>query len=114
MCEAGCGTCHGQDRGCVACAGRGVIEQFRCPSATLGAAPGYLQHQVDLLLRCYLQYDNRHTLPVEGGLLDQTRSFVAWCEIIDAERGRYESMKEEKRQRDSEAARRKSQPRHGR
>lgn len=51
-------------------------------------------------MRCYLQYEGRHVLPVDGGLMNQTRAFVAGCEIIDAERGRYESMKDEKRERD--------------
>ena len=66
----------------------------------LGDASPPTQLQVDLLIRCYLQFEARHVLPVDGGLINQTRSFVAGCEIIDAERGRYEAMKEAKRERD--------------
>lgn len=55
-------------------------------------------------MRSYLAFDMRHVLPVDGGYLDQSRSFVAACEIIDDERGRLERMKEAKREQDSRAA----------
>ena len=106
--QVGCGACHGNDYACGRCGGIGVIDLFRCPGKYLGDAPAALQLQVDLLMRCYLQYDTRHVLPVDGGLLDQARTFVAGCDIIDAERGRYESMKEEKRERDRMTAQRRS------
>ena len=113
----GCGSCHGKDLACPRCKGLGTVEMFRCPSKLLEDAPAHTQVQVDLLLRCYLQFDSRHVLPVDGGLLDQSRTFVAGCDIIDAERGRYESMKEEKRERDRMVSQRKNATRgkqHGR
>ena len=98
--QTGCGSCHGKDLSCGRCGGIGVLDQHRCPSMILGDASPPTQLQVDLLMRCYLQFEARHVLPVDGGLINQTRSFVAGCEIIDAERGRYEAMKEAKRERD--------------
>lgn len=112
--QIGCGTCHGKDLACERCGGLGVIDMHRCPNNVLGDAPAPQQLQVDLLLRCYLQYEARHVLPVDGGLINQSRSFVAGCEIIDAERGRYEAMKEEKRERDRLAQKAKAHTRHGR
>jgi len=81
---------------------------YRCPTAIVGEASPVLRQQVDLLMRCYLQYDSRHVLPVDGGVIEQTRSFVSGCEIIDGERSRLEMMKQEKRERDQLAAQRKS------
>ncbi len=70
--------------------------------------------QVDLLMRAYMHYEGRHVLPVDGGLLDQSRAFLSACEIIDAERGRLEQMKETKREREREAAKSRNQMRrHG-
>ncbi len=92
-----------------------MIELYRCPSQTLGEAPPQTRLAVDLLMRCYLQFDGRHVLPVDGGLINQTRSFVSGCEIIDGERGRYEEMKETKREHDKLTAQRKGKVgRHGR
>lgn len=36
--------------------------------------------------------------------MNQTRNFLAGCDIIDAERGRLEEMKEDKRERDARVA----------
>lgn len=101
--EIGCGTCHGKDMACPRCEGRGVIDMYRCPSQVVNDAPPHQRLQVDLLMRSYLQLEARHVLPVGGGLLDQTRSFVSALELIDAERARLESIKEEKRERDRQA-----------
>lgn len=76
---------------------------YRCPSQVVNEAPPHQRLQVDLLMRSYLQLEARHVLPVGGGLLDQTRSFVSALELIDAERARLESIKEEKRERDRQA-----------
>lgn len=73
--------------------------------------------QVDLLMRAYLAMDRRNVLPVDGGFIEQSRSFLQACEIIDAERGRFEEMKEDKRERDRQAAQAKAnvkRSRHGR
>ena len=94
-----------------------MVDLYRCPNQTLKDASPQHQMWVDLLMRAYIQMDARHVLPVDGGLLNQTRSFVAACEIIDAERGRLETLKQEKRERDREAAQRKANTgarRHGR
>jgi hypothetical protein len=87
---------------------------YRCPSALLGSARKDTAMQVDLLMRAYMHYEGRHVLPVDGGLLDQSRAFLSACEIIDAERGRLEQMKETKREREREAAKSRNQMRrHG-
>ena len=79
---------------------------YRCPTQILAEAHPGLRLQVDLLLRSYLQLEARHVLPVDGGFLDQTRSFISALELIDAERARLESIKEAKRERDRQAQQR--------
>ena len=46
-----------------------------------------MQVQLDLLMRAYSHYDRRNVLPSRGAWLDQSRSFLAGVDLIDAERG---------------------------
>lgn len=80
------------------------MQQYRCPSALLRDAPAATRVGVDLLMRAYIAYDARHVLPVGGGLLEQTRSFMAACEIIDDERGRLQQMVHQQQEQDARAA----------
>jgi hypothetical protein len=115
--EIGCGTCYGRDHACERCDGLGRIELYRCPTAVLSEAHPLMRVQVDLLMRAYLAMDRRNVLPVDGGFIEQSRSFLQACEIIDAERGRFEEMKEDKRERERQAAQAKAnvkRSRHGR
>lgn|GEM_PF-2017558 len=115
--EVGCGTCYGRDFACERCGGLGRIELYRCPTAVLSEAPPLERVQVDLLMRAYLAMDRRNVLPVDGGFIEQSRSYLQACEIIDAERARYEEMKEAKRERERQAEKARAnakRSRHGR
>lgn len=102
--QIGCSACAGENPECVQCQGLGKVDQYRCPTALVKSAPALTQVHLDLLIRCYVHYEARHALPVGGGLLEQSRSFLAACEIIDAERGRLTALVEAKRERDQRAA----------
>lgn len=110
--ESSCGLCSGTDPECHRCEGAGAVEYHRCPQSILAEAPRPLQLKVDLLLRAYSHYDRRNVLPARGALIDQTRSFLACVDAIDAERGFWEQIRvdemEHERKR-SEALRRQSQ-----
>lgn len=104
MFDIGCNRCGGRNSECELCGGTDRVQKFRCPSAILSKAMPSTQVGVDLLMRAYLAYDSRHVLPVGGGWLDQSRSWVACCEIIDHERGRLEAMRRAKQEQDQRAA----------
>ena len=104
MFTIGCSSCGGEDQSCEDCGGSGVKDIYRCPSSFLSQARADQAVHVDLLIRAYLHYDLRHVLPVKWGLMDQSRSFLAACDILDGERGRLEEMKQEKRDRDARKA----------
>lgn len=84
------------------------MDRYRCPSALFRSARSDTVVKVDLLVRAYIAYDTRHVLPVGGGLLDQSRSFLAGCEIIDEERGRLEQMRRTKQEQEARAAKARS------
>tara|TARA_R100001530_G_scaffold49516_1_gene36999 strand:- start:1499 stop:1765 length:267 start_codon:yes stop_codon:yes gene_type:complete len=86
---------------------------YQCPTGLLKAARPDVGVQVDLAIRAYLHYDGRGALPVSGGFADQSRSFIAACEIIDGERGRLDQLREVKAERESQAQKARSQQ-HGR
>ena len=54
---------------------------------------------VDLLMRAYSALDKRNILPVQGAWLDQSRSFLAAVEVIDAEKGYWDGVLHEHQQR---------------
>lgn len=106
--DIGCNRCGGRNDECDSCGGLNRVAMYQCPTATLRAAPQASQVAVDLLIRAYLAYDSRQTLPVGGGWLDQSRSWAACCEIIDDERGRLEEMRRAKYEQDQRAAQARS------
>jgi len=63
---------------------------------------------VDLLMRAYSAYDKRNILPVQGAWLDQSRSFLAAVEVIDAEKAYWDSMLHDHQARKIEQQRRQS------
>lgn len=81
----------------------------RCPEAMLREAHPGLQVHIDLLLRAYSHYDRRNVLPVQGAWMDQSRSFLAGVDLIDAERGYWEGQLRDHQEREMERARRMSQ-----
>ena len=106
--DIGCSRCNGADYSCESCGGRGLIDLYRCPTGLLSDATPPLRSKIDLLMRAYFHYDKRNVLPAEGGWIDQTRTFLAGVEIIDAEKGRLERVRSDKQERDAEAARRRA------
>jgi len=102
--DIGCNRCSGYNPDCELCTGTNRVDQYRCPNTSLREASVPDRTTVELLLRTYLHYDNRQVLPASGGLLDQTRGWLAACEIIDSERGRIEQAKQAARERDQKAA----------
>jgi len=73
------------------------------------AAPMGLQVQLDLLMRAYSHYDRRNVLPANGAWLDQSRSFLAGVDMIDAERGFWDNIRHEYQQNEIERSKRTSQ-----
>tara|TARA_R100000315_G_scaffold40807_1_gene17627 strand:- start:185 stop:433 length:249 start_codon:yes stop_codon:yes gene_type:complete len=68
-----------------------------------------VQTQIDLLMRSYSHYDKRNVLPVDGGWLDQSRSYLACIDIIDAERSFWEDILRDYQDRQRKVAEMKSQ-----
>ena len=90
--ESSCPLCAGSGDDCARCGGRGEVAHRRCPSAMIREASPSLQVQLDLLMRAYSHYDRRNVLPVTGAWLDQSRSFLAGVDLIDAERGYWDRI----------------------
>lgn len=64
------------------------------------------QHvQLDLLLRAYAHYDRRNVLPSSGAWLDQSRSFLACVDLLDAERTYWQDHVREHQEREAERQR---------
>ena len=108
---SGCGTCHGGDAECVECHGTNKVQQHRCPSSVIESAPTHLRIHLDLLMRSYRHYTERNALPVEGGWLDQSRSYLSAIDLIDAERSRWDGVRiaYQEKKRASEAKQARSQ-----
>jgi hypothetical protein len=105
-----CAACVEGDPDCSECKGSGLVPFDRCPTAFIRENYGPADtRRVESLLRCYVQYSTRNALPAEGGYADQTAYFASSVDIIDAERGRYEGMVKEKREREAKAAEKKAQ-----
>lgn len=72
-----CVRCGGADRNCKLCKGSGQEKFYRCPVKRL--TPDIIH-----FFRFYRFY-KQGFLPVEGGLLDQSATFIQAVEIIDRE-----------------------------
>ena len=107
--ESSCPRCAGTDTGCARCDGAGEVTYRRCPSAIVREAPMGMQVQLDLLMRAYSHYDRRNVLPSQGAWLDQSRSFLAGVDLIDAERGYWDQIRIDHEQREMDRARKSSQ-----
>lgn len=100
----GCSVCAGQLPDCEECNGTGEVQVHRCPTALL-KEDDEAAARVVTLMRAYIQYDTRHTLPCSGaGFMEHPVSFCAGVEIVDHERGRWDRMRDEARERDRKAA----------
>lgn len=118
MCEVCIGNGYTDAGVCPACGGSGENTHHRCPSATLDEAGAGKRAALENVVRAYMEYDRRNVLPATGGWADQSVSFAAAVAIIDSERGRYEQLEQDKRDREMKAAQAKSkapqnQPRRG-
>lgn len=85
------------DPSCAACGGTGSREFFRCPGSMVDRRP-----DVDSFVRAWAHYEGRHTLPVDGALLDQTAHFVDACNVMDRERNLWEKRIDENREREAQ------------
>ena len=92
---SGCGSCHGQDGECPACHGTNKVHQFRCPSSIVAKSHPALRVHLDLLMRSFRHYTERGALPVTGGWLDQSRSYLAAIDLIDAERSHWDGIRQD-------------------
>ena len=107
--ESSCPRCADTNSECERCEGTGVVAYHRCPSAMLRETPQYLQVKIDLLMRAYSHYDRRNVLPVAGAWLDQSRSFLSCVDLIDAERGFWDRIRNDHDMREMERAKAQSQ-----
>jgi len=107
--RSSCPRCADAGVDCERCGGSGTAEHHRCPSAMLRKTPQYLQVKIDLLMRAYSHYDRRNVLPVAGAWLDQSRSFLAGVDLIDAERGFWERIRNDHDMREMERTKAQSQ-----
>jgi len=110
--ESTCPRCSGTDSECARCEGEGVASYNRCPNAVVRESSKSEMLHLDLLMRAYSHYDRRNVLPSGGAWLDQTRSFLACVDLIDAERNHWEGIRAEHEHREAERASR-SQSRGG-
>lgn len=101
---AGSGYVESTGDGCLACGGSGLFSFDRCPTAVLSGMAPWDRVTMDHLMRSYLQYDSRHVMPLSGGYSDQSAFWCSAVDVIDSERGRLESMLEEKQERERKAA----------
>ena len=109
-----CSSCNGglglsPEETCPTCNGEGEVEFHRCPNAVRREHAGAGVTWLDAALRAYVQFDTRNVMPGGGGYSDQTALFGAVVDIIDAERGRLETMLHAKRQRERELAEKRAQ-----
>ena len=104
-----CTLCAGTRYDCPRCEGTNREGHHRCPTAVLNDAPVSQKIHVDLLMRAYSALDRRHILPASGAWLDQSRSFLAAVEIIDAEKAYWDGVLNDHQHRKTEQARRNSQ-----
>ena len=107
--ESTCPRCAGTDSDCNLCEGSGTVGYRRCPAAIMREASPALTVHLDLLLRAYSHYDRRNVLPVAGGWMDQSRSFLAGVDLIDAERGHWDGIRQEHHQRETDRAQAQAQ-----
>lgn len=71
-----CLNCNGQDQSCQECEGTGYVKIYRCPKTSL-------PEDVKYVASFYTQWMNG-TLPVTGGILDQTVSYFHAMKILEA------------------------------
>ena len=108
--ESSCHRCTSGDPECALCSGSGQVPRLRCPSSMVAEAPVGMRLHLDLLMRAYSHYDRRNVLPSRGAWLDQSRSFLAGVDLIDAERAYWDSMRIEHDQLELERSKKISQP----
>ncbi len=112
--ESTCPRCSGSDGNCQRCEGTGEISHDRCPNSMVKEAGVGMQTHIDLLMRSYSHYDRRNVLPVDGGWLDQSRSYLSCIDIIDSERSYWEGILQEYQERQRKVAEMKSKAPKGR
>ena len=107
--ESSCPRCSGTDSECERCGGEGTVGHNRCPAAMMQGCHPAQQVHVDLLLRAYSHYDRRNVLPVSGAWMDQSRSFLAGVDLIDAERAFWDGIHRDHHDQEMERNKMKSQ-----
>jgi hypothetical protein len=108
-----CSKCSGNDPKCE-CGGTDRAPVFRCPTATLSSAHPEVMLGVKQFMRAYAFLESRQILPAAGGLNDQSLSFVQACEIVDAERGLFDKIRQETAERERKVREKKAQMGRGR
>lgn len=91
----------GGDVDCARCAGAGVVDQRRCPSSLISTGDRADVLRVGTFLRTYAEYDSRNVLPSPGGFGDQAASWCAAVSIADAERARWERLRQDQQYKDA-------------
>ena len=107
--ESSCPRCSGTLPDCGRCGGTGEVSYDRCPSAVIDKSGRGLQMTLDLLLRAYSHYDRRNVMPMSGGWLDQSRSFLCGVDLIDSERAWWDEIHREHTDREATRAKLASQ-----
>jgi hypothetical protein len=69
---------------------------------------------VKQFMRAYAFLESRQILPVGGGLNDQSLGFIQACEIVDAERGMFDKIRQETADRERKVREKKAQSGRGR
>jgi hypothetical protein len=105
-----CTLCSGTRADCPRCEGTNREGHHRCPSAVIEEASVGLKIHLDLLMRAYSALDRRNIMPVAGAWLDQSRSFLAAVEVIDAEKGYWDETLHDHRTKKLEQQQRQNKP----
>jgi len=98
--EVTCSACAGASDECPKCEGTGLVSFNRCPSAVVRECSPGERGNIEAAVRAYIQYDSRGTLPYAGGYMEQSGAFGTIVDIIDSERGRFEGILNERRERE--------------
>jgi len=91
-----CPRCAGTRHDCDLCAGAGEVPVDRCPWATMSEQVARVCEYASLI--------EHGVLPVEGGLEDQSDTFVTALRLVLSTRGKVEKERAERQAQPQEAA----------
>lgn len=92
--EITCSACSGFDPACPICGGGGTEVLYRCPTSMCTS-------DLSEAFACYSAFDAHGVLPVEGGYLAQSREFLSFVGVVNAERAEIERARELERSREA-------------